>query len=342
MNKLIEEYFEKIDGTVSSSDQCIQQVRQVQQDYRRILNSAYDEGSFSPEPSFKEMKPMLLDYEHIWKAIDTYKDGTASINTKLSYLNSMLHVSKIFKVSVAEKFFKVKKQELITERLGVKRDEGMPEKISREQVNEYIKYYKNLLSGSSPSKATALKDYLRVKIITTYPFRLETGTLEAISSADHAELKESGNLGIRNFLITEGQNYIFEFNGYKTAKLYKTRSIPIEEPEIIELMSKYLPTIGENDFLFHKGSRTNEYSADMTEAKIQAKQRNNLTSWVKKSLKKSINYDGSVTDITKVLITEIWDNGTTEDRMKFAMWRGHDVSTAANMYASRNGVDPKQ
>ena len=335
MNKLIEEYFVKINGTVSSRDQCIQQVRQV-------LQSAYDE--VPSEPSFKEMKLMLLDYEHIWKAIDTYKDGKASINTKLSYTNSMIHLCRIFKVQGTEQFFKGKVSGLKSDRELVKHGEGIPEKISREQVNEYIKYYKNLLSVPKVS-ATALKDYLRVKIITTYPFRLETGTLEAISSADHAELKESGNLGIRNFLITEGEaekSYIFEFNGYKTAKLYKTRSIPIEEPEIIELMSKYLPTIGENDFLFHKGSRTNEYSADMTEAKIQAKQRNNLTSWVKKSLKKSINYDGSVTDITKVLITEIWDNGTTEDRMKFAMWRGHDVSTAANMYASRNGVDPKQ
>ena len=330
MNKLIEEYFVKINGTVSSRDQCIQQVRQV-------LQSAYDE--VPSEPSFKEMKLMLLDYEHIWKAIDTYKDGKASINTKLSYTNSMIHLCRIFKVQGTEQFFKGKVSGLKSDRELVKHGEGIPEKISREQVNEYIKYYKNLLSGSSPSKATALKDYLRVKIITTYPFRLETGTLESISSADHAELKESGNLGIRNFLITEGQNYIFEFNGYKTAKLYKTRSIPIEEPEIIELMSKYLPTIGENDFLFHKGSRTNEYSADMTEAKIQAKQRNNLTSWVKKSLKKSINYDGSITDITKLLISEIWENknSTGKDVEQFAMWRGHDVSTAAKMYAASQG-----
>ena len=47
MNKLIEEYFVKINGTVSSRDQCIQQVRQV-------LQSAYDE--VPSEPSFKDIR----------------------------------------------------------------------------------------------------------------------------------------------------------------------------------------------------------------------------------------------------------------------------------------------
>ena len=68
--------------------------------------------------------------------------------------------------------------------------------------------------------------------------------------------------------------------------------------------------------------------------KSQGKQRNNLSVWVKRLLKKA-GIDASATDVTKLLITEIWQDGTVQDKIRFAAWRGHEPSTAAKVYATQ-------
>ena len=102
---------------------------------------------------------------------------------------------------------------------------------------------------------------------------------------------------------------------------------------------EYLATIPDEAFLFHAGTRSGSYESGDTEEKIQSKQRNNFTSWVKKSLKKSIDYDGSITDITKVLITEIWSDPSKspQELQQYAMWRGHQTATAKNIYKKAVG-----
>ena len=67
--------------------------------------------------------------------------------------------------------------------------------------------------------------------------------------------------------------------------------------------------------------------------KAQDKQRNNLSLFTKRLLEK-YEIKASTTDITKLLITEIWDTGSTQDKIRFAMWRGHEVQTAARTYAT--------
>ena len=80
-------------------------------------------------------------------------------------------------------------------------------------------------------------------------------------------------------------------------------------------------------------SRIQNQSKILTREKTQEKQRNSLSVWTKRMLKKN-GIDASATDITKLLISEIWDSGTTQEKIQFAQWRGHDPGTAAKVYAT--------
>ena len=85
-------------------------------------------------------------------------------------------------------------------------------------------------------------------------------------------------------------------------------------------------------------NNTSQYSCQIvlektTLEKAQDKQRNNLSLFTKRLLEK-YEIKASTTDITKLLITEIWDTGSTQDKIRFAMWRGHEVQTAARTYAT--------
>jgi hypothetical protein len=57
-----------------------------------------------------------------------------------------------------------------------------------------------------------------------------------------------------------------------------------------------------------------------------------------KRLLKKYGVDASATDVTKLIITEIWDGDDNSMKLKFAAWRGHEVQTAAKVYASDRKV----
>ena len=169
-----------------------------------------------------------------------------------------------------------------------------------------------------------MRAYALFQIIAKYPFRLESATLERISQDDFDTLSDEDK-GIRNYLI-EGPNYMkFNFNGYKTNKKFGTREIQVDE-ELYQTLTEYL-TMSDDDYVFFPGKD------DVTLEKSQDKQRNNLSVWVKRLLKKN-GINASTTDVTKLLISEIWDTGTTQDKIRFAMWRGHEPQTAAKVYAT--------
>ena len=321
MDSLLVKYFDDKGMKASSRDLAVSQIG-------KIISLIYDD--VDKVTSLLQVKEMMKDYDLIFKAIDGYQGarGQIGISTKLSYVNSFIHLTQMIGLKEARDFFQEKQSSLQTKRDHESIHTPKLKGMTREQLDEFVNYYKD----------KSIKDYLRVLIMSTYPFRSETSTLESISKEDHDELSEAGQLGIRNFVIVDDKNdkLSFEFNGYKTKSKHGTRTIPIEDQEIREVMIKYLSLIGENDFLFHTGTRSSTYDESMTETKIQAKQRNNLSSWTKKSIKKVIGIDASMTDITKVLIDELWLNPKTppEKLIQFAMWRGHETKTAATVYVT--------
>ena len=93
---------------------------------------------------------------------------------------------------------------------------------------------------------------------------------------------------------------------------------------------KYLKNLNDNDFLFWDG----ELQDNDTIETVFKKSTNHLSVWTARLLKSKYGINGSATDFSKLLITDVWENGSTEDKERFAYLRGHEVATAAKVYAT--------
>ncbi|WP_286930169.1 hypothetical protein [Marinobacter sp.] len=289
-------------------------IDQISNNIRRLYTRCY---GTEPE-DVSQIEGMVEDVEHTFSCLQSNWDGKKlSFSTMLSYTNALLIANDIFDLDYAGTYGELE-TELQVRREDEKRKNPMKtNKISREELDVILEHLKE----NSDTKI-GIRAYALFQIIAKYPFRLETATLERISQDDFDKLEDKG---IRNFLI-EGDTYMkFNFNGYKTNKKFGSREILVDD-ELYETLKLHMKNVkGDYVFFDRKGEITLEKSQD--------KQRNNLSVWVKRLLKK---YDitASATDITKLLITEIWDTGTTQDKIRFAMWRGHEASTAAKVYAT--------
>ncbi len=291
----------------------------ISNNIRRLYIRCYDE---EPE-DITQIEHMVNDVQHTFACLQSPIDGKKlGLSTMLSYTNSLLIANDMFGLQHAGTYGNLE-TELQVRRADAQRKNPVKEtKINREQLNTILSDLKDLSKTKGNIRTNAL-----FQIVSKYPFRLETATLENITQEDYDKIEDKG---VRNFLI-DGKT--FAFYGYKTNKKYGTREIPITDEELLEAISLHLKNVGPSDFIFFNGSKDGTYDEGMTIEKIQAKQRNNLSLWIKRLLKKH-KVDASATDITKLLISEIWDTGTTQEKIQFAMWRGHDITTAAKVYAT--------
>lgn len=279
---------------------------------RRLYNRCY--GS-DPE-DISQIEAMVEDPSHTFACLQSSWDGKKlSHSTMLSYTNALLVANDLFKLDLKQVYADLE-TELQVRRADAQRKNPMKTtKISRRDLDEI----REDLMTKGP-----LKSYILFYILSKYPFRLESATLKPIWYDDFIKLDDKG---ITNYLVVKDDDFMmFSFNGYKTSKRYGSREIEVDDT-LRTLFNEYLS----------KDKFTDEYlfypAGEGTEEKIQDKMRNNLSVWTKRLLKK-YGHNASATDITKLLITEIWDNGTTQDKIKYAMWRGHEVQTAAKVYAT--------
>jgi hypothetical protein len=279
---------------------------------RRLYNRCY--GS-DPE-DISQIEAMVQDVGHTFACLQSSWDGKKlSHSTMLSYTNALLVANDLFGLDLKQTYSDLE-TELQVRRADAQRKNPMKTtKISRVDLDDI----REDLMTKGP-----LKSYILFYILTKYPFRLESATLRHIYYDDFIKLDDKG---ITNYLVVrDNESMMFSFNGYKTSKRYGSREIELDDT-LIQLFNEYLED-GEKDgdYIFYPEGQG-------TEEKIQDKMRNNLSVWTKRLLKK-YGHNASATDITKLLITEIWDNGTTQDKIKYAMWRGHEVQTAAKVYAT--------
>ena len=303
----------------------------ISNNIRRLYNRCYGED---PE-DISQIQAMIEDPVHTFACLQSDWDGKKlSISTMLSYTNSLLVSNELFELSLGEIYGDLE-TELQVRRADEQRKKPVKQtKISRIELDNISKdQYEKLDSLKGHSRWRAHENMILFRIISRYPFRGETGTLKYRNRKDIVEGEKI------NYLVGEEDgSYSFEFNAYKTDKKYGTRSIPIDDKPLIKLLDYYLKkkdmfgnmpyrpeSFEEGVFLFWDAPDDSEES--------QKKQRNNMSVWVKRLLKK---YDikASLTDITKLLITEIWDDGTIQDKIQFAEWRGHDPATASKVYAT--------
>jgi len=291
----------------------------ISNNIRRLYNRCYDED---PE-DISQIQYMVEDVEHTFACLQSPVEGKKlSLSTMLSYTNSLLIANDMFGLEHAGTYGNLE-TELQVRRADAQRKNPVKEtKINRIQLDTIL----SDLKEQAKSKI-GIRTYALFQIVAKYPFRLETATLENISQKDYDDIQDKG---VRNFLI-DGKT--FAFYGYKTNKKYGTREIPITDEDLLQSLSEHLKSVEESSFVFFDGSKDGTYEEGMTIEKIQAKQRNNLSVWLKRLLKKH-KVNASATDITKLLISEIWDTGTTQEKIQFAMWRGHDINTASKVYAT--------
>ncbi len=291
----------------------------ISNNIRRLYNRCYDED---PE-DISQIQYMVEDVDHTFACLQSPVEGKKlSLSTMLSYTNSLLIANDMFGLEHAGTYGNLE-TELQVRRADAQRKNPVKEtKINRIQLDTIL----SDLKEQAKSKI-GIRTYALFQIVAKYPFRLETATLENISQKDYDDIQDKG---VRNFLI-DGKT--FAFYGYKTNKKYGTREIPITDEDLLQSLSEHLKSVEESSFVFFDGSKDGTYEEGMTIEKIQAKQRNNLSVWLKRLLKKH-KVNASATDITKLLISEIWDTGTTQEKIQFAMWRGHDINTASKVYAT--------
>tara|TARA_R110002012_G_scaffold826_4_gene3679 strand:+ start:39 stop:989 length:951 start_codon:yes stop_codon:yes gene_type:complete len=291
----------------------------ISNNIRRLYIRCYDE---EPE-DISQIEYMINDVQHTFACLQSPVDGKKlGLSTMLSYTNSLLIANDMFGLQHAGTYANLE-TELQVRRADAQRKNPVKEtKINRIQLDTILSNLKDLPKTKTNNKTNAL-----FQIISKYPFRLETATLENISQEDYDAIEDKG---VRNFLI-DGKT--FAFYGYKTNKKYGTREIEITDEDLLEALRLHLETIKQNDFIFFNGSKDGTYEEGITIEKIQAKQRNNLSLWIKRYLKKQ-GIDASATDITKLLISEVWDFGSTQDKIQFALFRGHTTDTASKVYAT--------
>ena len=289
----------------------------ISNNIRRLYHHCY--GS-DPE-DISQIEAMVEDPVHTFACLQSDWDGRKlSMSTMLSYTNSLLVSNDLFELSLGHVYGNLETELQVRRADEARKNPFKETKINREQLD--------LISEDLDSKEIA-RDVILFKIISKYPFRGETGTLKYQLRKNI--IPSSSNTKI-NYLVGEDDgSYSFEFNAYKTDKKYGTRSIPISDESLIELLDQYLmaPPSGqgarEGEFIFWDAPDDSEGS--------QKKQRNNMSVWTKRFLKK-YDIQASLTDVTKLLITEIWDSGTIQDKIQFADWRGHDPMTASKVYAT--------
>ena len=291
----------------------------ISNNIRRLYIRCYDT---EPE-DISQIEYMVNDVQHTFACLQSPIDGKKlGLSTMLSYTNSLLVANDILGLQHAGTYGNLE-TELQVRRADIQRKNPVKEtKINREQLNTILSDLKDLPKTKGNIRTNAL-----FNIVAKYPFRLETATLENITQEDYDKIEDKG---VRNFLIDAKT---FAFYGYKTNRKYGSREIPITDEDLLEALRLHLENVGPSDFIFFDGSKDGTYEEGMTIEKIQAKQRNNLSLWIKRLLKKH-GVDASATDITKLLISEIWDTGTTQEKIQFAMWRGHDINTASKVYAT--------
>ena len=291
----------------------------ISNNIRRLYIRCYDT---EPE-DISQIEYMVNDVQHTFACLQSPVDGKKlGLSTMLSYTNSLLVANDILGLQHAGTYGNLE-TELQVRRADIQRKNPVKEtKINREQLNTILSDLKDLPKTKGNIRTNAL-----FQIVAKYPFRLETATLENITQEDYDKIEDKG---VRNYLI-DGKT--FAFYGYKTNRKYGSREIPITDEELLEALRLHLENVGPSDFIFFDGSKDGTYEEGMTIEKIQAKQRNNLSLWIKRLLKKH-GVDASATDITKLLISDIWDTGSTQEKIQFAMWRGHDINTASKVYAT--------
>tara|TARA_R110000772_G_scaffold74101_2_gene161511 strand:+ start:516 stop:1442 length:927 start_codon:yes stop_codon:yes gene_type:complete len=278
---------------------------------RRLYNRCYD----SQPEDLSQIEGMVEDITHTFACIQSDWDGKKlSYSTMLSYTNALLIANDLFDLDLKETYADLETELQVRRQDAQRKNPVKNTKISRVDLD---KLGEDLMTKS-------LKNYILFYILSKYPFRLESATLKHIYYSDFEKLDDKG---ITNYLVVkDNESMMFSFNGYKTSKKYGTREIEVDDT-LTELFNEYLEDGKlDNKYIFYP-----EYQ--LSEEKIQDKMRNNLSVWTKRLLKK-YGHNASATDITKLIISEVWDTGTTQDKIKYAMWRGHTIETAARTYAT--------
>ena len=282
--------------------------------------------------SLTDIITLLSDHEFIIEIIElklTGKSGKEmTVNSKLSYINAIIHATLTLGLKDAlTEYMKYEKQ-LGIRRLTKERDNPIKVlKLSFEITDRILNDHKEKYRESET--ISDLRDLIKVKILTTYPFRMETGSLENILKSNYDLLNEVNEIEGRNFLVRSDNNFFFSFNKYKTYSRHGNRTIHIEDRELKSLLKKYLENLNDNDFLFWDG----ELQDNDTIETVFKKSTNHLSVWTKRMLSK-YGVQGSATDFSKLLIDDVWENGSVADKERFAAWRGHEVATAAKVYAT--------
>tara|TARA_R110000796_G_scaffold42198_6_gene104467 strand:+ start:369 stop:1319 length:951 start_codon:yes stop_codon:yes gene_type:complete len=293
---------------------------QISNNIRRLYVKCY-----GTEPDdISQISGMVEDVGHTFGCLQSPWQGkTLGYSTMLSYTNALLIANDLFDLELSGTYGELETELQVMREDDYRKNPTKDTKISREQLDSILADLKE-----QAKTRAGVRVYALFQILAKYPFRLESATLEWISDDDYSQLSLEDK-GINNYLVegTEGANHMkFSFNGYKTNKKYGTREIQVDQ-ELYQTLLELSDLQGTEDYVFFPGK-------DGTLEKSQGKQRNNLSVWCKRLLKRS-GIDASATDITKLLISEIWDTGTTQDKIRFAMWRGHEVQTAARVYATQ-------
>ena len=286
-------------------------LEQMENNIRRLYNRCYGEN---PE-DISQIAGMIQDVGHTFACLQSNWDGKKlSYSSMLAYTNSMILVNDLLELDMRETYLDLER-ELQVRRADFNRKNPIKTtKINRLDLDRI---------RTDLAEKKNLKNMILFSIISQYPFRCETATLKLISRADYDMLGEKPKI---NYLIDElEQTFTFAFNAYKTDKKYGTREIQITDENLNDMISEYTDSMDYDDFVF--------WNAPDDSEKSQNKQRNNLTVWTRRLLRK-YKLDASITDVTKFLITEIWNTGSVQDKIRFSEWRGHDINTAAKVYAT--------
>ena len=304
------EQLKKLLNEKNSKNRKQSTLEQVENNIRRLYMRCYGED---PE-DISQIAAMIQDVSHTFACLQSNWDGKKlSYSSMLAYTNSLVLVNDLLGLDMRETYLDLERE------LQVRRaDFNRKNPIKTTKINRLdLDKIRNDLDGKN------LKNQILFSIISQYPFRCETATLKLISRADYDMLGEKPKI---NYLIDELENtFTFAFNAYKTDKRYGTREIQITDEKLNDMISEYTDSMDYDDFVFWDASDDSE--------KSQNKQRNNLSVWTRRLLKK-YKLDASITDVTKFLITEIWDSGSVQDKIRFAEWRGHDINTASKVYAT--------
>lgn len=297
-----------------------------------ILRYTTNINKYFRDMSLPATAESLLDKDKVFEYVKNMSDGT-----RKSYLNSIIVGVKAVvgdDEPVLKEYQKMRDDLNASyfkqRRTGEKSQKEQDNMLTMEELDMVIEELENRIKGlkihqkakPSANDFDQMLQHLILVLYRNYPLR---GDYAEMLVKTHQEHRKDGSTDF-NYLITNSKPMKMILNSYKTNKTYGSKSIPIDKPDVVKVIRRWLRFLSLQDF------KTDYLIVDKNAEPFN---RNRLAKFIMQSL---MQYTGKRTGINMLRKSYLTDkySGVKDEMEKDAKVMGHSVSTQQEIYTRNN------